>query len=126
MIELLLQAERQLSVGQLDAAERLYWQAIENDPKNSIAVVGLSRVALDRGDDRTAYEFARKALEIDAENAAALRLVARLEEVMAFRGEAPPAETTTPQGAEPPAQPPRASAPDERPPSRGLFGRLGR
>ena len=70
MIELLLQAERQLSVGQLDAAERLYWQAIENDPKNSIAVVGLSRVALDRGDDRTAYEFARKALEIDPENAA--------------------------------------------------------
>ena len=77
MIELLLQAERSLSVGQLDAAERLYWQAIENDPRNSIAVVGLARVALDRGDDRTAYQFARKALEIDAENVAAQRLVRR-------------------------------------------------
>src|SRR5207245_1789665 len=85
MIELLLQAERQLSVGQLDAAERLYWQAIENDPKNSIAVVGLARVSLDRGDDRTAYQFARKALEIDGENAAALRLVARLGEVTTWR-----------------------------------------
>src|SRR5205807_6023850 len=94
MMELLLQAERQLSVGQLDAAERLYWQAIENDPKNSIAVVGLARVSLDRGDDRTAYQFARKALEIDAENAAALRLVARLGEVMTFRGEEPPTEQT--------------------------------
>jgi len=124
MIELLLQAERQLSVGQLDAAERLYWQAIENDPKNSIAVVGLSRVALDRGDDRTAYEFARKALEIDPENAAALRLVARLGEVMAFRGEALPAEATTPQSAEPAAQATQSPAPAERPDTRGLLGRL--
>jgi tetratricopeptide (TPR) repeat protein len=87
MIELLLQAERSLTVGQLDAAERLYLQAIGNDPRNSIAVVGLARVALDRGDDRTAYQFAQKALEIDAENAAAQRLVSRLGEVMQYRGE---------------------------------------
>ena len=59
VIELMLAAERSLSVGQLDAAERMYWQAVETDPKNSIAVVGLARVALDRGDDRTAYQFAR-------------------------------------------------------------------
>jgi len=92
VIETLLQAERSLTVGQLDAAERLYWQSIENDPRNSIAVVGLARVALERGDERTAYQFARKALEIDPENAAAQRLVARLHEVMAHRGEEPPSE----------------------------------
>jgi len=94
VIELLLQAERSLSVGQLDAAERLYWQAIESDPRNSIAVVGLARVALGRGDDRTAYQFARKALEIDEENVAAQRLVARLGEEMTYRGEQPPTEPT--------------------------------
>jgi hypothetical protein len=96
VIELLLQAERSLTVGQLDAAERVYWQAIESDPRNSIAVVGLARVALERGDDRAAYEFARTALEIDAENAAAQRLVSRLGEVMAFRGEQPPSGPTPP------------------------------
>ena len=92
MIELLLQAERSLTVGQLDAAERLYWQAIENDPRNSIAAVGLARVALDRGDDRTAYQLARSALAIDSENPAAQRLVSRLGEVMQHRGEQPPTE----------------------------------
>ena len=105
MIETLLQAERSLTVGQLDAAERLYWQSIENDPKNSIAVVGLARVALERGDERTAYQFARKALEIDPENAAAQRLVARLDEVIAHRGEQPPSE-------DPPSMPnPKAARP---------------
>ena len=90
MIELILQAERALSVGQLDQAERLYRQAAEADPRNSIAVVGLARVALDRGDDRGAYTLARQALDIDPENAAAQRLADRLDEVMRFRGEEPP------------------------------------
>src|SRR3954454_13706791 len=94
MIGMLLQAERLLTVGQVDAAERLYWQAIENDPRNSIAVVGLARVALERSDERTAYQFARKALEIDADNAAAQRLVSRLGEVMAHRGEETPTDPT--------------------------------
>jgi tetratricopeptide (TPR) repeat protein len=92
VIELMLAAERSLSVGQLDAAERMYRQAMEADPKNSIAVVGLARVALDRGDDRTAYQFARSALEIDPDNAAAQRLASRLAEVMQFRGEAVPTD----------------------------------
>ena len=91
MIELILQAERALSVGQLEQAERLYRQAAEADPRNSIAVVGLARVALDRGDDRGAYTLARQALDIDPENAAAQRLADRLDEVMRFRGEEPPA-----------------------------------
>ena len=90
MIELILQAERALAVGQLDQAERLYRQAAEADPRNSIAVVGLARVALDRGDDRGAYTLARQALDIDPENAAAQRLADRLDEVMRFRGEEPP------------------------------------
>ncbi|MDQ2965811.1 MAG: hypothetical protein M3R57_08190 [Chloroflexota bacterium] len=95
MIELMLQAERALAVGLIDQAERLYWQAVEADRRNSIAVVGLARVALERGDNRLAYTFAQGALAIDPENDAARRLVARLTEVMAYRGEAIPTE---PQG----------------------------
>jgi tetratricopeptide repeat protein len=95
VIELMLQAERALAAGMIDQAERLYWQAVEADRRNSIAVVGLARVALERGDNRLAYTFAQGALSIDPENDAARRLVARLTEVMAYRGEALPAQ---PQG----------------------------
>ena len=91
MIELLLQAERALTMGMVDQAERLYRQAADSDPRNSIAVVGLARVALERADDAGALQEARRALAIDPENAAASRLVARLEEVLAYRGEALPA-----------------------------------
>jgi hypothetical protein len=88
MIELLLQAERALSVGLLDRAETLYAQVAAADPRNSIAVVGLARVALDRGNEDEALALGRRALEIDPENDAAQRLVQRLEEVRAYRGEA--------------------------------------
>lgn len=90
MIELLLQAERALAVGLVDHAERLYRQAIAADPRNSIAVVGLARVALERADDVEAYRLAKRALGIDPENVAALRLTGRLEEVYAHRGETLP------------------------------------
>jgi hypothetical protein len=95
VIELMLQAERALAVGQIDQAERLYWQAVEGDRRNAIAVVGLARVALERADNRLAYTFAQGALAIDPQNDAARRLVERLTEVMAYRGEAIPTE---PQG----------------------------
>lgn len=87
MIELLLQAERTLNMGLLDAAERLYRQVLDADPGNAIAVVGLARIAIDRGDDRAAYRLAVQALELDPQNAAAARLETRLAEVMATRGE---------------------------------------
>src|SRR6186713_1628075 len=88
MIEILLQAERALSVGLLDRAETLYRQVANADPRNSIAVVGLARVTLDRGDEVGALALARRALEIDPENDAAIRLAARLEEVIDYRKDA--------------------------------------
>ena len=150
MIELILQAERALSVGQLEQAERLYRQAAEADPRNSIAVVGLARVALDRGDDRGAYTLARQALDIDPENAAAQRLADRLDEVMRFRGEEPPVVEAAPPAVEapdpaahrgrtaanasaPPAPPPKVPPPPAakrptalRPRRRSLLDRIRR
>ncbi|HYU50088.1 MAG TPA: tetratricopeptide repeat protein [Candidatus Limnocylindria bacterium] len=78
MIELMLQAEHALGRGRLDEAEKLYWQVVESDARNAIAVVGLARVAVERGDEQTAREFTRRALALDPENAAALRLTSRL------------------------------------------------
>ena len=108
MIELLLQAERALSVGLLDRAETLYRQVAAADPRNSIAVVGLARVAIERGDELEALELGRRALEIDPENSAAQRLVQRLEEIRAYRGE-PTVSVSAPPPPEP--EPVRATAP---------------
>jgi hypothetical protein len=96
VIELLLEAERALSMGRADRAEVLYEQVVASDPRNSIAVVGLARVALERADDAGALVLARRALAIDDQNVAAQRLVQRLEEVLQTRGEALPAPEVAP------------------------------
>jgi len=116
MIELMLQAERLVSMGLLDQAERHYRQALEADPANAIAQVGLARIAVERGDDRSALDHAGAALGIDPENTAALRLRARLLETM-------PADqvgSAAPMAAGP------TSASEETPARRGLLERLRR
>ena len=134
MIEILLEAERALTHGLVDQAERLYGQVAAADPRNSIAAVGLARVALERGDKLGAYLHARTALRIDPENPAAQHLVMRMAEVLTGRGEKVP----EPEGdvavegpdALPSAGPARVE-PTVRPaekrtarPRRGLIGRL--
>jgi len=107
VIELLLEAERALSFGRIDRAEELYRQVADADPRNSIAVVGLARVTLERGDELGAYLLARRALTVDPENAAARRLAIRLEEVLRTRGDAVP--DAGPMPPEPPK--PRSEVP---------------
>jgi hypothetical protein len=143
VIELLLQAERALANGLVDHAERIYWQAVEADPRNSIAIVGLARVAIEREDDRGAYVLGLRALAVDAENQAARRLVDRLAEVMTHRGESLPEPPEGPlvaparQGGEratasapgPSGEPLLSAPPPPAPPPspsrrRGLFRRL--
>jgi thioredoxin-like negative regulator of GroEL len=117
VIELLLEAERALSFGRVDRAEQLYRQVAAADPGNSIAVVGLARVALEHADDAGAYLLAQQALRIDPENEAAQRLVARLDEVMRTRGEPVPElpiAVASPSSAPPPTLEPEA-APIVRP-----------
>lgn len=131
MIEPLLQAERLLLHGMVDQAEELYRRTAEQDPRNAIAVVGLARVALERGDDELALTHARAALAIDPQNAAAIRLEVRLTEVLAARAERGGAE----QAAEPGAQATDAgpapawsstappAAPSARPSEQTIFSR---
>jgi tetratricopeptide repeat protein len=132
MIETLIEAERALTHGLIDQAERLYRVVRESDPKNSIAVMGLARVALERGDDATAYLHGRAALAIDPDNPAAQHLVMRLAEVMAGRGETVPdvddVETAPPGAAPAPATTPKpapAPSPSRRTPKQpGVIKRL--
>jgi len=121
MIELMLEAERAMGIGLLDNAERLYTQVVAIDPKNSIAVTGLARVALERGDQRGAYTFARRALALDPDNPLASHLSQRMAEQMRNRGEALPDEPA------PSATAANGPAPDEAPGSAvraGLVDRL--
>ncbi len=125
MIEVLLEAERALSHGLVDRAEQLYRQVAERDPRSSIALVGLARVALERDDALGAYLHARKAQAVDPENPAANHLVMRMSEVLAGRGEAvpdvdqpalPPALRDEAPAAVPgPTLPAPAAAPDQPP-----------
>ena len=111
MIEQLLRAENALALGLLDQAQQIYAQTLAHDPANAIALVGLSRVALERGDERASLGFARRALAIDPENGQAGRMVDRLEEVSRERGDAVP-------------KPPSPAVQEVAPRRRGLLRRL--
>jgi tetratricopeptide (TPR) repeat protein len=145
VIDILLEAEQALALGFLDKAEKLFRQVATNDPRSAIAVVGLARVALERGRDAEALDLVRQARAIDPENPTALRLEARLVEVAAYRegtgarvapGAATPTAASPPSVAQEPARAPaptptparRPTPPPARPPSSkrrpGLLGRL--
>ena len=79
MFELLLQADKSLAIGALAQAERTYWQLVDLDPSNAMALAGLAHVALARGDKRLAQDFADRALRIDPENVAARHILDVLE-----------------------------------------------
>lgn len=96
MIELLLQADRLLTVDMVDQAQATYQRVADQDPNNAIAVVGLARCALARGEDRDAYALAARALIIDPENDMARRMEARMAEVLTYRGESLPAVAAAP------------------------------
>jgi tetratricopeptide (TPR) repeat protein len=128
VIEQLLQADRLLAVDQVDAAEAIYRRVAELDPMDAIAVVGLARCALARGDDRRAYELASRALGIDPANDMARRMEARLSEILETRGEpvVRPAATTSASGMpmRPVTTPDAPAAPASPIARRGLLDRL--
>lgn len=99
MIDILLQAERSLSMGRLAEAERLFGLVATADGRDPIALVGLARVAAERGDDAEAIDRARRALAIDPDNTAARRLIERLGDLAAER--TPPVEPSPPADRQP-------------------------
>jgi len=82
MFELLLQADKSLADGALAQAERTYRQLVDLDPSNAMALAGLARVALARGDERLARDFADRALDLDPESVAARNVL----EILAHGG----------------------------------------
>ena len=84
--DLLLEGERLLVVGLIDRAEAAFRRALD-EGQSAAALVGLSRVALERGADAGAYRLVVEALAVDPDDEAALRMEARLSEVLAARGE---------------------------------------
>ena len=96
MIERLLAADAALERDEVDVAERLFGQVAQADERNAIAVVGLGRVALRRGDREGAAERMRAALAIDPDEAAARRLLDELEGTASLDAEPEPTLTRQP------------------------------
>lgn len=86
MNETLLQAERLLSVGLLDQAEALYLGSLEQQPGDALALMGLARVSIERGDDLAAHAYALRAVAADPENSAARAMATRWAELLRARG----------------------------------------
>ena len=112
MIERLLAGEAALSDGELDAAARLFRQVADADPRNAIALVGLARVAIRRGDRDQARQLAEEALALDPGEAAASRLLAELDRpaVENLAPVPPPAAAAAPANAPSPEPEPRSAA----------------
>ncbi len=112
MIELLLQADRLLTVDMVDQADAIYRRVSEQDPRNAIAVVGLARCALARGHDQEAYRLAAHAHELDPDDDMARRMTARMAEILAYRGE--PVDPAPPTGPAAATTPPPSGTPAAR------------
>jgi len=80
-----IQADRLLTYGLLDHAEKLYEEVLEAEPGNVEVAFGLARVALERGDEQLAYERVKLALKINPRFDDAVRLEQRLVEIIAAR-----------------------------------------
>lgn len=107
---MLLQADRLLTVDMVDQADAIYRRVAEQDPRNAIAVVGMARCALARGEDQEAYRLAARALAIDPENDMARRMTSRMAEVLTTRGEPLPEPPPTAVAIPSPAPTERAAA----------------
>jgi tetratricopeptide (TPR) repeat protein len=114
MIERLLAGEAALARDELDAAERLFRQVADADPRNAIAHAGLARVAIRHGDVDGARSLAEQALAIDPGEAAAARLLVELDRPVVPNSateldlspvpDLAPVPTPAPVAAQPPAQ----------------------
>ena len=80
-----IHADRLLTYGMLDQAETLYLEVLELEPNNVEVAFGLARVALERGDERLAYERVQLAVKINPRFDDAVRLEQRLKEILAAR-----------------------------------------
>jgi tetratricopeptide (TPR) repeat protein len=80
-----IQADRLLTYGLLDQAERLYEEVLALEPTNVEVAFGLARVALERGDEPLAYERVQRAVKINPRFDDAVRLEQRLKEILAAR-----------------------------------------
>jgi tetratricopeptide (TPR) repeat protein len=62
------QAYQALQQGNLDQAEALYREAVQSDPQNLDAVLGLATIAAQRGNAQQAIGFYERALELEPRN----------------------------------------------------------